>query len=301
MFTGELFECYEENPILKRTDWPYPVASVMNPGATKLNGKTILLVRAEDRRGYSHLSIASSSNGVNNWKVNKKPVLTSNEKLGEAIFGLEDARIVWFEERKEYIITCVCFFAGVSGNPPGIVLKSTKDFIDFKDLGQQLLPVNKDACLFPRKFKGRYALIHRPFVDGTADIWVSFSPDLRHWGDNRVMLSTRPRSWDEYRVGLGPPPVETEEGWVIIYHGARYTASGPVYRIGLALLDLETLELKKRCKEWVFGPEEESNIVFPCGAVRDGDDLYLYYGIDDSDVGMADTKISRILKYLEKG
>lgn len=305
----ELFQRFEGNPILTPKDWPYKVGSVFNPGAVRFNDEILLLVRVEDRQGYSHLAIARSKDGKTNWQIDEKPALEANKNKGEAIIGLEDPRIVWLENRQEYIITCVSFFKEVRKTPPGISLIATKDFSNFEHLGQHLIPPNKDASLFPETIKGQYALINRPVVDGIEDIWVSFSKDLEYWGRNKILLSTRHRSWDCYKVGLGPPPIKTPNGWLIIYHGSRATASGALYRIGLALLDLETLEVIRRSRDWVFGPREDyervgdvNDIVFPCGAIVDEktDELLVYYGAADSAVALATAKLKNVLDYLEK-
>ncbi|MDP2967095.1 MAG: glycosidase [bacterium] len=305
----ELFKRYEGNPILTPENWPYKVASVFNPGAIKFNDEILLLVRVEDGQGYSHLTIAKSKDGKTNWQINSEPTLAAEPNFGEAVFGLEDPRIVWVEERQEYIITCVSFFKGVTGEPPGISLIATKDFSNFERLGRQLIPPNKDASLFPKTIKGYYALINRPIVEGRADIWVSFSKDLNFWGKDRALIFARHRTWDSNRVGLGPPPIETPEGWLIIYHGARNTASGTIYRVGLALLDLETLEVIRRSRDWVFGPKESyervgdvDDIVFPCGAVVDEktNELLVYYGAADSVVALATANLDDVLAYLKK-
>ncbi|PIW12125.1 MAG: glycosidase [Candidatus Infernicultor aquiphilus] len=305
----ELFKRYEGNPILTVEDWPYKAASVFNPGAIKFNDEILLLVRVEDKQGYSHLTIAKSKDGKTNWQINSEPTLAAEPNFGEAVFGLEDPRIVWLEERQEYIITCVSFFKGVTGEPPGISLIATKDFSNFERLGRQLIPPNKDASLFPKTIKGYYALINRPIVEGRADIWVSFSKDLNFWGKDRALILARHRTWDSNRVGLGPPPIETPEGWLIIYHGARNTASGTIYRVGLALLDLETLEVIRRSRDWVFGPKERyervgdvDDIVFPCGAVVDEktNELLVYYGAADSVVALAIANLDDVLAYLKK-
>ena len=213
------------------------------------------------------------------------------------------------EERQEYIITCVSFFKGVTGEPPGISLIATKNFSNFERLGRQLIPPNKDASLFPKIIKGYYALINRPIIEGRADIWVSFSKDLSFWGKDRVLIPARHRTWDSNRVGLGPPPIETPEGWLIIYHGVRDTASGAIYRVGLALLDLETLEVIRRSRDWVFGPKESyervgdvDEVVFPCGAVVDEktNELLVYYGAADSVVALATANLDDALTYLKK-
>ena len=302
------FDRYEKNPILTPENWPYKVASVFNPGAIKFNDEILLLVRVEDKQGYSHLTIARSKDGKTKWQIGSGPALAAEPEFGEAIFGLEDPRIVWIEERQEYIITCVSFFKGVAGEPPGISLIGTKDFLEFERLGRQLIPPNKDASLFPKTFNGRYALINRPIVEGRADIWVSFSKDLEYWGKDRVLISAGHRTWDGCRVGLGPPPIETPEGWLIIYHGARDTASGGLYRVGLALLDLETLEVIRRSRDWVFGRGNYERvgdvdaIVFPCGAVvnEKTNELLVYYGVADSVVALATANLNDVLDYLKK-
>jgi len=198
---------------------------------------------------------------------------------------------------------------GVAGEPPGISLIATKDFSQFKRLGQQLIPPNKDASLFPRTIDGHYALINRPIVEGRADIWVSFSPDLKYWGEHRVLLRARHRSWDAETIGLGPPPIETPEGWLLIYHGTRATVSGSIYRVGMALLDLETLKVIHRAKDWILGPEQTyerigdvNSIVFPCGAIVDGktNEILIYYGAADSVVGLVAAKLDEVLDYLKQ-
>lgn len=305
----EYFKRYKRNPILTPENWPYKVGAVFNPGAIKFNDEILLLVRVEDKQGYSHLTIAKSKDGKTNWQINSVPTLKAEQESGEAVFGLEDPRIIWLEDRQEYIITCVSFFEGVTGEPPGISLISTKDFLEFKRLGQQLMPPNKNASLFPETFKGYYALINRPIFGGKADIWVSFSRDLNFWGKDRVLIPARDRAWDSDRVGLGPPPVKTQDGWLIIYHGARNTASGSIYRVGLALLDLETLKVIRRSKDWVLGPKESyervgdvDDVVFPCGAVIDEktNELLVYYGAADSVIALATANLNDILAYLKK-
>jgi predicted GH43/DUF377 family glycosyl hydrolase len=304
----ELFRRWKGNPILTPDQWPYPVNAVFNPGAVKFKDETLLLVRVEDNQGYSHLTLARSKDGKTNWQISSEPTLQPDISFGEDLFGLEDPRITWIKEREEYIITYVSFFANVAGEPPGISLISTKDFSKFERLGRQLMPPNKDACLFPKTIRGHYALIHRPVVEGRADIWVSFSPDLKHWGEYRVLIRGRHRSWDASRVGIGPSPIETPEGWLIIYHGVRVTPSGSLYRLGLALLDLDTLEVIHRSRDWVLGPRETyervgdvGGVIFPCGAVVDEktNELLVYYGASDSVIGLAIANLDDIISYLK--
>jgi predicted GH43/DUF377 family glycosyl hydrolase len=171
-----------------------------------------------------------------------------------------------------------------------------------------LPPEDKDACLFPRRFDGRFALIHRPIVRGEAHIWLSFSPDLKHWGDHQLLIPTRQAYWDGHRVGLACQPIETPEGWLIFYHGVRTTTAGQIYRTGLALLDLhQPWKLLRRGDEWILGPEtyyervgDVGDVVFPTGAVvyKETDELHMYYGAADCTIAVATAKISDILEYI---
>ncbi|HID09992.1 MAG TPA: glycosidase [Candidatus Latescibacteria bacterium] len=299
-----LFRRYEGNPILTPKNWPYPVNSVFNPGATEVDGETLLLVRAEDPRGFSHLTTARSWDGRTNWIVEPKPILEPDPNIQEEQWGVEDPRIVFLEEEGKYAVTYVSFSQG----GPLISLALTEDFRTFERRGSLLPPEDKDASLFPRRFEGRYALIHRPIIRGEAHIWISFSPDLKYWGEHRVLLPVRAGWWDCHKVGLGPQPIETPEGWLIIYHGVRATASGDLYRVGLALLDLDKpWKVIRRAQEWVFSPKENyeligdvPGVVFPCGVVvnKEGNELMMYYGAADTSVALAIADMGDVMDYI---
>ena len=300
----ELFNRYVGNPILRANEWPYVANSVFNPGAAKLNGETILLCRVEDCRGFSHLTVARSQDGKTSWTVDSNPTLSRSKEFHEEQWGLEDPRIVWFEPLEKYAITYTSF----SPAGPQVSLAFTEDFETFDKRGVMLSPEDKDASLFPRKFGDRYVLIHRPIVRGEQHIWISFSPDLVHWGEHEILLTRRSGWWDDAKVGLGPQPIETEEGWLILYHGVRETASGSLYRVGMALLDRDDpTKLIKRVDPWIMGPREDyeyrgdvPGVVFPTGAVLDEEEnkLRIYYGAADSSIGMATADLDDLLKYL---
>ncbi|MGB7949955.1 MAG: glycosidase, partial [Candidatus Binatia bacterium] len=304
-----LFSRRKDNPILTAKDWPYPAHSVFNPGATLLpDGTTLLLCRVEDRRGLSHLCVARSANGVDGWQIDPEPTLLADPKhFPEEVWGIEDPRITYVGELGKYVVA----YTAYSHVGPGVALALTEDFQEFERYGMIMPPEDKDAALFPCRIGGQWALIHRPVSAPGAHMWLSYSPDLRHWGRHRLMLEARHGGWwDANKIGLSPPPIETPQGWLVIYHGVRHTASGSLYRLGLALFDLQSPErCLKRSEEWVFGPEKPyeqrgdvDNVVFPCGTTvaPDGDTIHMYYGAADSCIALATGSIRAILNRLEE-
>ena len=305
----ELFHRHPKNPILTAADWPYPAHTVFNPGATRLaDGTTLLLCRVEDRRGHSHLTAARSANGVDGWVIDREPTLMPDPKHHpEELWGIEDPRLTFVPELDRYAVSYTAF----SKDGPGVALALTRDFREFERYGLIMQPDDKDAALLPRRIDGRFALIHRPMSDSGAHVWVSFSPDLRNWGGHKLALLGRKGAWwDANKVGLSPPLIETPDGWLMIYHGVRHTAGGSLYRLGLALLELEKPEhCLRRGDAWVFGPEEAyetrgdvGNVVFPCGYTvgTDGDTLHLYYGAADSTIALATASIRDLLRWLNE-
>lgn len=310
---AELFHRYPKNPILTGNDWPYRANSVFNAGATFLHdGRTLLLVRVEDRRGISHLTAARSEDGITNWIIDSEPTFMPDPRnYPEEVWGVEDPRITWVPELEKYAIV----YASFSSSGPLVSLALTKDFRSFERKGAVMPPDDKDAALFPRRFGGRWALVHRPiayeFPVNRANIWISFSPDLKHWGDHTVVLEARRGAWwDANKIGLSPQPLETPEGWLIIYHGVRNTAAGCLYRLGLALLDLDDpLKVIRRGDEWVFGPDEPyervgdvGDVVFPCGVIQDPKtgEIRLYYGAADTTIALATGNVNELLDWLKK-
>ncbi len=305
----ELFERCEHNPILTAANWPYPVNSVFNPGATLLpDGTTLLLCRVEDRRGLSHLCVARSANGVDHWEIDSRPTMPADpEQFPEEIWGVEDPRITYLSELGKYAVVYTAF----SRDGPGVSLALTKDFRTFERYGVIMSPEDKDAALLPRRVGGQWVLIHRPVSAPRAHMWMSFSPNLHHWGNHKLMLEARKGAWwDANKIGLSPPPLETSQGWLVIYHGVRQTASGAIYRLGLALFDLQEPErCIKRGDEWVFAPQEVyeqrgdvDNVVFPCGytIAPDGDTIHLYYGAADTSIGLATGSVRAMLEWLDR-
>jgi predicted GH43/DUF377 family glycosyl hydrolase len=303
-----LFTRYSGNPILTQNDWPYPINSVFNAGAVRLtDGNTLLLCRVEDRRGLSHLCAARSANGIDNWVIDSQPTLPANPRdYPEEVWGIEDPRITYVPELGQFAVAYTSYARG----GPGVSLALTKDFKSFERYGVIMQPEDKDAALLPRRINGLWALIHRPVTTLGAHMWISYSPDLRHWGGHKIILEARRGGWwDANKIGLCSPPIETPRGWLTIYHGVRQTASGSIYRLGLALFDLERPEIcLQRGDSWMFGPEtwyerggDVKDVVFPCGQTidEDGDTIILYYGAADSTMALATGSIRALLSWLD--
>ena len=303
-----LFTRHAGNPILNRLDWPYQINSVFNAAAVKLpDGDTLLLCRVEERTGLSHLCAARSANGIDGWRIDPLPTLkASPREFPEEIWGIEDPRITYVPELEQYAIAYTSFSRG----GPGVSLALTKDFRSFERFGVIMPPEDKDAALLPRRINGYWAMIHRPVTSLGAHMWISYSPDLRHWGNHKIILEARRGGWwDANKIGLCSPPIETSKGWLMIYHGVRNTASGSIYRLGLALFDLERPEVcLQRGDSWMFGPEasyerggDVSDVVFPCGQTigADGDTVHLYYGAADSCMALATGSIRGMLAWLD--
>ena len=282
MTAVELFERHPGNPILTAGDWPYPVNAVFNPAAAVCDGKTVLLARVEDRRGISHLTVARSANGVDGWAIEPKPLLAPTDGVASEQWGFEDARIVWVEELSRWVITCTSY--GPAG--PAVFLATTEDFDTAERHGVVRHPEDKNAALLPHV--------------------LSRSDDLLSWSAPEQMLQPRAGAWwDSLRIGIGPPPLRTEHGWLLLYHGVKDTVAGEVYRVGLALLDLdEPTRVLRRLPSWVLAPLADyertgdvPNVVFPSGLLYDeaSDEIRLYYGAADSSICLATGRLRDLL------
>jgi predicted GH43/DUF377 family glycosyl hydrolase len=304
-----LFHRHAKNPLLTAADWPYPINTVFNAGATLLpDGRTLLLCRVEDHRGHSHLCAARSKSGIDGWEIDSAPTLMpDSENFPEELWGIEDPRITHLPDLGKYAVVYTAFSAG----GPCVSLALTEDFRTFERYGDIMSPEDKDAALLPRRFANYWALMHRPMSVQGAHIWISYSPDLRHWGSHKLILEARRGAWwDAGKIGLSPPPIETPKGWLCLYHGVRPTAAGSLYRLGLALFDLHQPEqCILRGQSWIFGPEEPyerygdvDNVVFPCGYIlgADGDTLRLYYGGADTCIALATASLRDLLDWLER-
>jgi predicted GH43/DUF377 family glycosyl hydrolase len=303
---NSLFLRSADNPIITADDLPYPAHAAFNPGATRHSDEVALLVRVEGFRGQSHFAVAHSADGEHDWRFDRTPALEGDVALHpEDAWGIEDPRVVYLPELAMYAVT----FTSYSEHGPLVSLALTKDLVTFERLGPICPPDDKDAALFPRRFGRDWLMLHRPYGGGPANIVLSRSPDLQHWSEPELVLPAREGGWwDAGKVGLGPPPLETAAGWLLLYHGVRLTASGALYRSGLALLDLDDpTRVIARTDDWQFGPETDyertgdvPNVVFPSGWVLDpsGKRVLVYYGAADTVIGLATASMSDLLATL---
>lgn len=302
----DLIQRYAGNPLLDGKNVPYPCNTIFNAGGTMFGNETLLLLRIEDRRGFSHLTVATSADGVSNWNIRDTPLMThGHPDYPYEAFGVEDPRITYVEETGDYLIAYTAYsFLGA-----GVALAKTRDFETVERLGLIFPPNNKDACVFPRKVNGEWVMLHRPVSGDAEHMWVAYSPDLHHWGRHRyVLLEASGPRWDAARIGAGSVPVETEEGWLVIFHGVKYLAGSPIYRAGAALLDLHQPDkVIARLPYWIMSPSEPyetqgdaPNVVFPSATIPHGDNLYIYYGAADSRVCLATASIRGLLDALKR-
>ncbi|UCF10612.1 MAG: glycoside hydrolase family 130 protein [Candidatus Bipolaricaulota bacterium] len=275
---------YPGNPILTPDDIPYPVETVHNAGVTRHEGRYIMLFRAHRGNGRSIVGLAKSDDGYR-FTPCPKPFLlpaTAGFHAEYEEFGVEDPRICALED--EYLIT----YSAYSRHGVRIALARTRDFDSVERVGLISQADMRNTVLFPGRFDGRYARLDRPHSEISPwSIWISYSRDLVHWGDSRVVMKPVPYHWDEMKIGPGATPIRTDRGWLHIYHGVVPTMDGAVYRLGVALHDLEDpAHVLGVCDRWILQPEDPwevtgyvHNVVFTCGAVPEEDGtVKVYWG-----------------------
>jgi len=279
---------YPHNPVLTREDVPYPVATVHNAGIVKHNGRYIMLFRSHLHNGRSIIGKAESTDGFS-FTVDPEPFLipATNGVFAEyEANGVEDLRICPVED--EYLLA----YSAYSKHGVRIALARTRNFDVVERISLITQADYRNVVIFPKKIDGRYVRLDRPHSEISPwSIWVSYSPDLVHWGDSRVIMKSVPYHWDEMKIGPGAPPFKTSKGWLHIYHGVFQTMAGAVYRLGVALHDLQDPSyIIGVSDQWILQPEDPwevtgyvPNVVFTCGAVPEEDGtVKIYWGGADS-------------------
>jgi len=298
-----LIKRYQYNPILTKDAVPYPVATVHNAAVVKHEGKYIMVFRSHRLNGRSILGIAVSNDGYT-FKVNDKPfMIPSTEgvfKEYEA-YGVEDPRITLIDG--EYLIT----YSAYSRHGVRIGLAKTKDFKSVERFSLITESDYRNVVIFPEKFGGLYARLDRPHSEISPwSIWISYSPDLKYWGESKLIMKPLQYHWDEMKIGPGVPPIKTSRAWLSIYHGVFPTMDGSVYRLGVALHDLEDpSKIIAVGDEWILQPEEVyeltgyvHNVVFSCGAVPEDDgSLKIYWGGADKVMCMGTANLEDLVDH----
>ena len=279
---------YQYNPVLTKEDVPYPVATVHNAGVTRFRNDYIMLFRSHRMNGRSILGLARSSDGYH-WTADAAPFMepTKEEPFAQyEEYGIEDPRITFIDG--EYLIT----YSAYSRHGVRIGLAKTRTWKAVERFSLITEADYRNVVIFPEKFNGLYARLDRPHSEISPwSVWISYSPDLRYWGDAQLIMKPVQYHWDEMKIGPGAPPIKTPKGWLNIYHGVYPTMDGSVYRLGVALHDIEDpARIIGVGDDWILQPEEPyeltgyvHNVVFSCGAIKENDgNIKLYWGAADS-------------------
>ena len=293
---------YSHNPIIPRNAIPSS-NSVFNSAAVPFGDKFAGVFRCDNKAVEMNLFAGFSDDGYK-WDINHEPLhFEGDPEVTEMVYRY-DARVCELEG-KYYITWC----NGYHG--PTIGIGWTEDFKTFHQLENAFLPYNRNGVLFPRKVGGEYMMLSRPSDTGHTpfgDIFLSRSKDLVYWGKHRYVFGAT-GSWQSTKVGPGPTPIETDQGWLLIYHGVITTCNGFVYRMGVALLDLEQpWKVLKRSSWYILGPElhyeqvgDVPNVTFPCAALTDADTgrICIYYGCADTVTGLAFTTADELIRFMD--
>ena len=303
--SNEILWRFSGNPLTDYDEFP-GAHLICNSAVIRRDGAFTGVFRVDGDNGLPHLYLGKSKDGIK-WKFDQKPIVIrdpENPHKGLTACGY-DPRVVKLEGENRHIIMWCNEYHG-----PTIGLAETTDFKTFKPLENAFLPYNRNGVLFPRKIRGNYAMLSRPSDTGHTpfgDIFYSESPDLEFWGRHRHVMSRGPVWWKGLKVGPGPIPIETKDGWLMIYHGVCNTCNGFVYRMSAALLDLDEPWKMLHCAEdFFFGPKAlyettgfVPNVTFPVATVLDddGERLALYYGSADTRVALAFGYLSEIVEF----
>ena len=294
---------YSQNPIL---GWnPIPnAARVYNSAIVPFQGAFAGVFRADAKNGRACLHSGFSKDGID-IELSPDPIQWVDEdgKAFQPNYAY-DPRVVQIDDWY-YINWCVDFHGAAIG------MGKTKDFKTFIRIPNPTIPFNRNGVLFPRKINGKCQLLTRPSDSGHTpfgDIFISESPDLIHWGNHHYVMGAGGTGWWEgTKIGAGPIPIETSEGWLLIYHGVSGTCNGFVYSMGVAVLDLEEpWKVKYRARDYILTPEMPyettgfvPNVAFPCAALHDENsgNIAIYYGAADTYTAVAFGNIYELLDF----
>lgn len=295
---------FSENPVIPQDAIPTS-NSIFNSAVVPFKDGFAGVFRCDDTARRMNIHRGSSADGIT-WDIDHEPIQFAKEHADLPDHEYKyDPRVIKIDDTY-YIVWC----AGYRG--AGIGLGYTKDFKTFHQLENPLMPYNRNGVLFPRKIDGKYILLSRPSDSGHTpfgDIFLCSSPDLQHWGNHRFVMGAlgSDSPWQSTKIGAGPAPIETSEGWLLLYHGVLTSCNGFVYAMGSALLDLdEPWKVIARSRSYILSPKtayertgDVQNVLFPCAALVDGETgrLAMYYGAADTVTGMAFGYVDEIVAF----
>ncbi|MDI6452429.1 glycoside hydrolase family 130 protein [Peloplasma aerotolerans] len=298
---------YSKNPIIPR-DLLKTSNSIFNSAVVPFKDGFAGVFRCDNKARQMKIHRGFSKDGIN-WTIDEKSIqfIAHDENTLATSDYQYDPRVVEIDGRF-FIQWC----NGYHG--PTIGLGYTDDFESFYQMENAFLPFNRNGVLFPRKINNHYVMLSRPSDTGhTAfgDIFLSQSKDLIYWGKHRFVLGVAPfeqSAWQTLKIGAGPAPIETTEGWLLFYHGVLRSCNGYHYSMGVALLDLEDpSKVVARSKDYLLAPAtsyelmgDVANVIFPCAALADAKTgkIAIYYGAADTVTGMAFTTIEKLIPWL---
>ena len=314
---------YDGNPIITAEEIPYPCRHVYNPAACRQGDEIVLILRTDQPDGTQCLGLARSRDGIH-FEIEPEPVLQPDaEELGH----LNDPRVTYIDGY--YYLTYCSDPQGENLRTEGIYLciARSRDLKNWERIYRSE-PDNRNAVIFPEKINGNYVRLDRPFRRGYRqeagyDIWLSESPDMRFWGNHKLLLSHYDVAWGSHKIGPAVPPVKTPEGWLVFFHGAFLPeereslgwknwccGNCKVYSAGVMLLDLEepwiirarrALPVLTPRTDYEMDPIYRPNVVFPCGIItEENGDMKIYYGASDHSVAVAFSNVNALLDLLRQ-
>ena len=298
---------YSGNPIIGRYDTPTS-NSIFNSAVVPFEDGFAGVFRCDNKAVQMNIHAGFSKDGLN-WEIEPSPIIMQEGNTGMIDSDYKyDPRVTYIEDR--YWISWCNGYHG-----PTIGIAYTFDFKEFFQCENAFLPFNRNGVLFPEKINGKYCMLSRPSDNGHTpfgDIYLSYSPDMLYWGEHRCVMKVAPfedSAWQCTKIGAGPVPIRTEEGWLMFYHGVINTCNGFRYSMGAALLDLEHPDqVLYRSQPYLLAPAESyelcgdvPNVVFPCASLHDAEGkIVVYYGAADTVVGIAFGRIKEIIAWLKK-
>ena len=304
--TSDCMWRYSKNPIIGRDAIPTS-NSIFNSAVVQFKDGFAGVFRCDNKARMQELHRGFSKDGIQ-WDIDPEPIhfICEEEEIADFLLGY-DPRVCWIEDR--YYVTWCNAYHGT----PTIGVAYTYDFEQFYQLENAFLPFNRNGVLFPRKINGKYAMLSRPSDNGHTpfgDIFYSESPDMIYWGKHRYVMGANPgrSQWQSTKIGAGPNPIETADGWLLLYHGVLTSCNGFTYSMGGAILDLEKpWKVKYRTIPYILSPQtayecvgDTPNVLFPCAALTEGDKLTVYYGGADTVTALAFGKISEVVHFIKE-